>query len=153
MSSSFDTSHRIHIHNAPVMHRHGVYPPPQTYIRSHNPYQLSYSPPYYPYPPGFDPSVSLAHPYIYDPTHIKHRRRTTPEQLKILEDTFKTDPKPNPTLRKQLSVQLGMSPRVLQASLRVLVCRLRSDVRAGLVSEQVSVPCPPPFVAHVLADA
>ncbi|KAF8588717.1 hypothetical protein K439DRAFT_1323113, partial [Ramaria rubella] len=44
----------------------------------------------------------------------KHRRRTTPEQLKVLEDTFKSDPKPNPALRKQLSHQLGMSPRVLQ---------------------------------------
>ncbi|KIJ49675.1 hypothetical protein M422DRAFT_92587, partial [Sphaerobolus stellatus SS14] len=44
----------------------------------------------------------------------KHRRRTTPEQLKVLEETFKTDPKPSPVLRRELSQRLGMSPRVLQ---------------------------------------
>lgn len=83
-----------------------------------NPYPTSYHPVhpppiYYPFPP-FDGSVNMNNPYIYDPTHVKHRRRTTPEQLKVLEETFKTDPKPNPALRKKLALELSMTPRVLQ---------------------------------------
>ena len=122
------------------MHRVYHNPPSAPYIRNHNPYQITYPASYYSFPPGYDPTVSLAHPYIYDPTHIKHRRRTTPEQLKILEDTFKTDPKPNPTLRKQLSVQLGMSPRVLQVCLFNLAFLYLFSLPPppGLVSEQVS---------------
>ncbi|KAF8520401.1 hypothetical protein BU17DRAFT_65418 [Hysterangium stoloniferum] len=115
MSSPFHSTHTIHIQNAPHRLYHSS-PPGGPFIRHihPNPYQINYHPPYYPFPPHFDSSVNLNNPYIYDPTHVKHRRRTTPEQLKVLEDTFKTDPKPNPALRKQLSVELGMSPRVLQ---------------------------------------
>ncbi|KAM0749246.1 homeobox, partial [Meredithblackwellia eburnea MCA 4105] len=44
----------------------------------------------------------------------KHRRRTTPSQLKILEFHFDRNPKPDITLRKQLSEQLDMTPREVQ---------------------------------------
>jgi len=111
---------------------------PNTYMRSSLPYQVSYHPPFYhPYPTHFDPSVSLANPYIYDPTQVKHRRRTTPEQLKVLEDTFKTDPKPSPALRRQLSTQLGMSPRVLQVSGIPSFPMNQYSPSPGLVSKQV----------------
>ncbi|GJJ06328.1 hypothetical protein Clacol_000519 [Clathrus columnatus] len=99
---------------------------------------------YYPYPPHFDGSVNMNNPYIYDPTHVKHRRRTTPEQLKVLEETFKTDPKPNPALRKQLSLRLGMTPRVLQVwfqNRRMKVKRLvkkQTDQNSNSFTEAVS---------------
>ncbi|KAI8325114.1 Homeodomain-like protein, partial [Martensiomyces pterosporus] len=44
----------------------------------------------------------------------KHRRRTTKEQLLILESTFKTSPKPSSDVRKSLAGQLGMSAREVQ---------------------------------------
>lgn len=49
------------------------------------------------------------------PLHsIKHRRRTSPNQLKILEYHFEHNPKPDVTLRKALSEQLDMTPREVQ---------------------------------------
>jgi hypothetical protein len=44
----------------------------------------------------------------------KKRRRTSPEELDILENTFKVDPMPNQALRQQLAQQLGMTPRRVQ---------------------------------------
>ncbi|ORY87484.1 homeobox domain-containing protein, partial [Leucosporidium creatinivorum] len=44
----------------------------------------------------------------------KHRRRTSPNQLKILEYHFEHNPKPDVTLRKALSEQLDMTPREVQ---------------------------------------
>jgi hypothetical protein len=44
----------------------------------------------------------------------KKRRRTSPEELDILETTFKSDPMPNQALRQQLAQQLGMTPRRVQ---------------------------------------
>ncbi|KAH7920790.1 hypothetical protein BV22DRAFT_1097614 [Leucogyrophana mollusca] len=52
--------------------------------------------------------------YPYIPNEVKHRKRTTPEQLKSLEEVFAKDTKPNGTLRKSLAQQLGMSARGVQ---------------------------------------
>ncbi|KAJ1965384.1 hypothetical protein GGI12_000816 [Dipsacomyces acuminosporus] len=51
---------------------------------------------------------------FYNPYQVKHRRRTTKEQLVLLEETFKTSPKPTTEIRKALSGVLGMTPREVQ---------------------------------------
>ncbi|GAA6032489.1 hypothetical protein JCM8097_004784 [Rhodosporidiobolus ruineniae] len=51
---------------------------------------------------------------FYDPFRVKHRRRTSPPQLKVLEYHFDRNPKPDVTLRKALSEQLDMTPREVQ---------------------------------------
>lgn len=48
------------------------------------------------------------------PIEVKHRRRTTKAQFKVLEGTFKEVTKPNAALRKSLSIQLDMPPRAIQ---------------------------------------
>ncbi|KAJ3478804.1 hypothetical protein NLJ89_g12363 [Agrocybe chaxingu] len=56
--------------------------------------------------------------YPYTPNEVKHRKRTTSAQLKVLEDIFKKDTKPNATLRTELAAELDMTPRGVQVSLR-----------------------------------
>lgn len=51
---------------------------------------------------------------FFDPFVVKHRKRTSKTQLKILEKTFETNIKPDAILRNQLSEQLGMTPRSVQ---------------------------------------
>ncbi|WVO16493.1 hypothetical protein L204_104170 [Cryptococcus depauperatus] len=46
---------------------------------------------------------------------VKHRRRTTPEQLKVLEFWYELHPKPDNELRERLAAQLGMTKRNVQA--------------------------------------
>lgn len=69
-------------------------------------------------PPGVDPAtVDFRTFYPYNPSEVKHRKRTTRPQLKVLEETFKRETKPNAALRKQLAAQLEMTPRGVQVSL------------------------------------
>jgi len=49
-----------------------------------------------------------------DSFKVKHRRRTTPEQLKVLEHWFDVNPKPDNNLREWLAVELGMTKRNIQ---------------------------------------
>ncbi|SNX84625.1 uncharacterized protein MEPE_03334 [Melanopsichium pennsylvanicum] len=62
-------------------------------------------------PPAQNYSRFYANP---NPFEIKHRRRTTKTQFCVLESTFRDIPKPNATLRKQISVQLNMPVRAVQ---------------------------------------
>ncbi|KAH8924879.1 hypothetical protein BT69DRAFT_37403 [Atractiella rhizophila] len=57
---------------------------------------------------------SKGHVPFYDPFQIKHRRRTSQTQLKVLEKQFDVEPKPDPVLRKSLADQLEMTPREVQ---------------------------------------
>jgi len=50
----------------------------------------------------------------YDPFYVKHRKRTTKAQLKVLEKTFENCPRPDSTMRKKLADQLSMTPRSVQ---------------------------------------
>lgn len=50
----------------------------------------------------------------YDPFFVKHRRRTTKAQLKILEQTFEANVRPDANMRRKLGEQLGMTPRSVQ---------------------------------------
>lgn len=55
------------------------------------------------------------HPY-YSSFEVKHRRRTTKSQFKILEDTFVRTPKPTAEVRKAISETLDMPARAVQVS-------------------------------------
>ncbi|KAL1703219.1 hypothetical protein EV121DRAFT_261239 [Schizophyllum commune] len=97
-------------------------------------------PPFYPDQRSFEPleyghrhpSHFHGHPYLqhpgqpmdiladyrtffpYQPNEVKHRRRTTTAQLKVLEGIFKSETKPNAALRNKLAVQLEMTARGVQ---------------------------------------
>ncbi|KAJ3883628.1 hypothetical protein F5051DRAFT_133920 [Lentinula edodes] len=67
------------------------------------------------YPLPMDPSaVDFRAFYPYTPNEVKHRKRTTNAQLKILESVFKRDTKPNAALRNELAAQLDMTARGVQ---------------------------------------
>lgn len=51
---------------------------------------------------------------FYNPFVVKHRRRTSKMQLRVLEKTFETNVRPDASLRKILAEQLGMTPRSVQ---------------------------------------
>ena len=82
----------------------------------------------YPAPMGYQNSPYLLdHPidsaavdfrafYPYTPNEVKHRKRTTSAQLKVLETVFKKDTKPNAILRNELAAELDMSTRGVQVS-------------------------------------
>ncbi|KAF9222709.1 hypothetical protein BS17DRAFT_178006 [Gyrodon lividus] len=66
-------------------------------------------------PPGVDPtSVDFRAFFPYIPNEVKHRKRTSRSQLKVLEDVFRKDTKPNAALRKKLAAELDMLPRAVQ---------------------------------------
>ncbi|KAG1894494.1 uncharacterized protein F5891DRAFT_1255185 [Suillus fuscotomentosus] len=58
------------------------------------------------------PNFRTFFPYI--PNEVKHRKRTSRIQLKVLEDIFRKDTKPNAALRNQLAAELEMLPRAVQ---------------------------------------
>ncbi|KAJ7076347.1 hypothetical protein B0H15DRAFT_1026611 [Mycena belliarum] len=64
-------------------------------------------------PPAVDPADYRAF-YPYTPNEVKHRKRTTSAQLKVLEAVFKRDTKPNAALRTELAAQLAMTARGVQ---------------------------------------
>ncbi|KAF7315533.1 hypothetical protein MIND_00068600 [Mycena indigotica] len=73
----------------------------------------TYPPNWHPMAPGVDPTDYRAF-YPYTPNEVKHRKRTTSAQLKVLEGIFKRDTKPNAALRTELASQLNMTARGVQ---------------------------------------
>ncbi|KZT08388.1 uncharacterized protein LAESUDRAFT_64995 [Laetiporus sulphureus 93-53] len=66
-------------------------------------------------PPGMDPArVDMRTFYPYTPNEVKHRKRTTRAQLKVLEEAYSKETKPNASLRKELAEKLNMTPRNVQ---------------------------------------
>jgi len=61
-----------------------------------------------------DPAVDFRAFYPYTPNEVKHRKRTTSAQLKVLEAIFKKDTKPNANLRNELAQELDMTARGVQ---------------------------------------
>ncbi|PJF17838.1 Yox1p [Paramicrosporidium saccamoebae] len=53
-------------------------------------------------------------PTFYNPFEIKHRRRTTKAQFRVLETAFQENNKPNASSRRALAAKLGMTPRAVQ---------------------------------------
>ena len=66
------------------------------------------------FPHPLDPAVDFRAFYPYTPNEVKHRKRTTSAQLKVLEAVFRKDTKPNAALRQELALQLDMTPRGVQ---------------------------------------
>lgn len=52
------------------------------------------------------------HPLTHQ--QVKHRRRTTPEQLRVLEHYFAMNPRPDNALREYLASELGITKRNVQ---------------------------------------
>ena len=74
-------------------------------------------------PPGMDPNqVDIRTFYPYTPNEVKHRKRTTRAQLKVLEGVYKYDTKPNASLRKKLAAELDMTPRGVQVLTSPIPC-------------------------------
>lgn len=53
-------------------------------------------------------------PTFYNPFEIKHRRRTTKAQYRVLEAAFQENNKPNAGARRVLAAKLSMTPRAVQ---------------------------------------
>jgi hypothetical protein len=90
-------------------------PPLPPHSSSHSPYpyqSYSHHPFHHPQMDTNPQDFRAFYPYI--PNEVKHRKRTSSAQLKVLESVFKTDTKPNAMLRKELSQQLGMTARGVQ---------------------------------------
>ena len=76
--------------------------------------------------------------YNYRPNEVKHRKRTTRAQTKILEEQFKTTDKPDAATRGELSIRLGMTPREVQVwfqNRRAKEKKLRAQALAALNQE------------------
>lgn len=106
--------------------RHSHHPrPPHMSLSStpHTPSSSSVSPgAYIALPHGMDPStVDFRTFYPYNPSEVKHRKRTTRGQLKILEETFRRETKPNAVMRKALAAELEMTPRGVQVKILFFV--------------------------------
>ena len=80
--------------------------------------------------------------YNYRPNEVKHRKRTTRAQTKILEEQFKTTDKPDAATRGELSIRLGMTPREVQVwfqNRRAKEKKLRAQALAALTQENEQV--------------
>ncbi|KAG0440426.1 Homeobox protein HD-10 [Dictyocoela muelleri] len=67
----------------------------------------------------------------YNPFVVKHRKRTSKLQLKVLEKTFETTVKPDANLRKALGEQLGMTPRAVQVWFQNRRAKVKKMCRGG----------------------
>ncbi|KAK7692980.1 hypothetical protein QCA50_004621 [Cerrena zonata] len=101
-------------------------------------------------PPGMDPAqVDMRTFYPYQPNEVKHRKRTTRSQLKVLEDVYSYDTKPNASLRKKLAEELGMTPRGVQVWFQNRRAKTKSQARKaeqGGKKEDENSPPPKPDV-------
>lgn len=82
--------------------------PPQTRAPSPEPSSTTYDP--------FQcvSAARVSAELISDCTRVKHRRRTTAPQLRVLENQFVLNAKPDIPIRKAIADQLGMTPREVQ---------------------------------------
>ncbi|KAJ7188086.1 hypothetical protein C8R46DRAFT_1053602, partial [Mycena filopes] len=104
--------------------------------------------------PAYDP-WSMPHPmdptdyrafYPYTPNEVKHRKRTTSAQLKVLEGVFKRDTKPNAALRTELAATLGMTARGVQVWFQNRRAKEKTKAAKGAlkstVTKEVDSPSP-----------
>ncbi|GAA5844688.1 hypothetical protein JCM9279_002882 [Rhodotorula babjevae] len=115
-------------------------------------------------PPSSNPPVSPQDAdfsqTFYDPFRIKHRRRTSPPQLRVLEYHFDRNPKPDVSLRRALSEQLDMTPREVQVwfqNRRAKVKKLREkaerEAAASGEADSTRLPTPPPALTALNGSA
>lgn len=75
-------------------------------------------------------------PTFYNPFEVKHRRRTSRSQFKILERAFIENCKPNAIVRKALAQELGMSVRSIQVWFQNRRAKLKTILKSGKMTEQ-----------------
>lgn len=74
-------------------------------------------------------------PTFYNPFEVKHRRRTSRSQVKILERAFMENCKPTALLRKNLARELNMSARSIQVWFQNRRAKLKSLMKNGKITE------------------
>ena len=62
-------------------------------------------------------AVEFRNFYPYIPNEVKHRKRTSNDQAKVLEGVFDRNAKPDSALRQRLANELDMTPRGVQVRL------------------------------------
>ena len=121
-----------HPHPHPHPHPHGrPYPAPYSDVLPFNPFNTQTPTPM----PREAPVPAF---YNYRPNEVKHRKRTTRAQTKILEEQFKSTDKPDAATRGDLSIRLGMTPREVQVwfqNRRAKEKKLRAQAIAALSQE------------------
>lgn len=75
-------------------------------------------------------------PTFYNPFEVKHRRRTSRSQFKILERAFMENCKPSAVVRKALAQELNMSARSIQVWFQNRRAKLKTMVKTGKMTEQ-----------------
>lgn len=68
---------------------------------------------------------------FYNPFEVKHRRRTTKSQLRILEEAYREDNRPTSSARRALATRLGMTPRAVQ----VWFQNRRAKIKGGVLPD------------------
>ncbi|KAI9484658.1 hypothetical protein BDB00DRAFT_878560 [Zychaea mexicana] len=79
-------------------------------------------------------------PAFYNPFEVKHRRRTSRAQFKVLEKTFLENPKPNAHKRRSLAQKLGMTPRGVQVWFQNRRAKAKAQQRREQQQQQEMTP-------------
>ncbi|KAI7879361.1 homeobox-domain-containing protein [Lichtheimia hyalospora FSU 10163] len=85
--------------------------------------------------PPFPPQGDFR-PTFYNPFEIKHRRRTSRAQLKVLEKSFAENAKPNAAVRRMLAQKLDMTPRGVQIWFQNRRAKAKLQKRKAAASQQ-----------------
>ncbi|KAA1471702.1 hypothetical protein DENSPDRAFT_850398 [Dentipellis sp. KUC8613] len=106
-----------------------------------HPYSHSYIPSLI--PPGIDPAtVDIKMFQNYIPGAVKTRKRTSPQQLTVLENVFTEDQKPDTALRKHLAEELNMSSREVQVWFQNRRAKAKKTAeKERIASKTESSPC------------
>ena len=75
-------------------------------------------------------------PTFYNPFEVKHRRRTSRSQFKILERAFMENCKPSAVVRKTLAQEFNMSARSIQVWFQNRRAKLKTMMKSGKMTEQ-----------------
>ena len=76
-------------------------------------------------------------PMSYNPFEVKHRRRTSKAQFKVLERAFMQNCKPSSSTRRILAAELSMTTRAIQVWFQNRRAKLKNQVSSGLDPEIV----------------
>jgi len=107
-------THHHHQHQQQQHHPEDVYAS-STPVVSNSSHSLNPQQHNLPNSPGLnDFNSEYRSSHMLHPFEVKHRRRTTRTQFKVLEATFRENPKPNASVRKSVSQQLDMPIRAVQ---------------------------------------
>ncbi|ORX38889.1 hypothetical protein BD324DRAFT_648994 [Kockovaella imperatae] len=77
------------------------------------------------------------------PAEVKHRRRTTPDQLRVLEHWFKVNPKPDNNMREWLALELGMTKRNIQVWFQNRRAKVKSIALKERAAQEGGLRTPP----------